>query len=223
MLNSSSSRDIRDLLARRGIDPNVEVEPEPPFDPVAWRLEHYARLLAADIPVTFQDAQPDHPQVRAWLERHITDPKAAPWLVLSGNTGTGKTHLAYGVLRRVAGSAARANRDFRWMIVTHPDLNAALRPKPDESHAYALDPYLEVDFLVLDDVGAGKGSEFTTENITRLVDHRWSRRLATVYTTNLDADALEPIVGERVLSRLADATLVELGGADRRFNREPRP
>ncbi|MFY1686460.1 ATP-binding protein [Plantactinospora sp. WMMB782] len=219
----SSSPDLRELLARRGIDPNRPVADEPPFDPIAWRLEHYAALLAVDTPATFRDAQPDHPEVRAWLERHLADPNSAPWLVLSGNTGTGKTHLAYGVLRHLVGHAARANRNFRWLIVTHADLNAALRPKPDESHAYALDPYLEVDFLILDDVGAGKGSEFTEENITRLVDHRWSRRLPTVYTTNLDVDSLEKVVGERVVSRLADATLVELDGLDRRFNREIRP
>ncbi|MEU8158013.1 ATP-binding protein [Micromonospora sp. NPDC048986] len=220
MPNSSSSPNVFELLARRGINPNHSIDPEPPFDPIAWRLEHYGALLAAEVPVTFASAQPDHPQVRAWLERHIADPATDPWLVLSGNTGTGKTHLAYGVLRHLVGIAARANRNYRWLVVTHPDLNAMLRPKPDESHTYALDRYLEVDFLILDDVGAGKGSGFTEENITRLVDYRWSNRLATVYTTNLDADSLEPIVGERVLSRLADATLVELDGPDRRFNRE---
>lgn len=220
---NSSSPDVRELLARRGIDLSQPVPEEPPFDPIAWRLEHYAAKLAADIPATFQDAQPDHPEVRVWLERHIIDPNSAPWLYLSGNTGTGKTHLAYGVLRWLAGVAARANRDFRWLVVTHADLNAALRPKPDESHAYALDRYLEAEFLILDDVGAGKGSEFTEENITRLVDYRWSRRLPTVYTTNLDVDALEKVVGERVVSRFADATLVELDGPDRRFNPDVRP
>jgi DNA replication protein DnaC len=169
------------------------------------------------VPVTFHQARPDHPEVRTWLEKHIDDPAAAPWLMLSGNTGTGKTYLAVGALRRIVHAAAIANRDFRWLIVTHPDLVSALRPKPDESHAFALDRYLEVDFLILDDVGAVKGSDFITENTTRLVDHRWSRRLPTIYTTNLDADGLETAVGERVLSRLADATLVELDGPDRRF------
>ena len=217
MHNSSSSPLIRELLARRGIDPDTPIPDEPPFDPIAWRLEHYAARLAAEVPTQFRDAQPDHPQVRAWLEQHLADPAAAPSIVLAGNTGTGKTHLAYGILRYLVGVAARANRDFRWLVTTHADLNAALRPKPDDSHAYALDPYLDAPFLILDDVGAGKGSEFTEENITRLIDHRWARRMATVYTTNLDVDRLEKVVGERVVSRMADAVHVELVGDDRRF------
>ncbi|MEU7170348.1 ATP-binding protein [Micromonospora tulbaghiae] len=219
MHSSSSNPDVRALLARRGIDPNLAVPDEPPFDPVAWRTQHYAAKLAADIPATFRDARPDHPQVRDWISRHLTDPHDCPWLMLVGNTGTGKTHQAYGALRHLAGVAARSNRDFRWLIVTHPDLNAAARIKPDGSHAYAVEPYLAVEFLIVDDLAAGKASEFTNEHITRLIDHRWSHRMATIYTTNLDADALETALGERALSRLADATQVEMSGPDRRFNR----
>lgn len=216
----SSSSLIRELLERRGINPDVPSAEEPPFDPVAWRLEHYRRLLDADVPATFADAQPDHPEVRSWLEQHSHDSQAAPWLLLSGNTGTGKTHQAYGCLRWLAGRAARANRDFRWKVVTNPDLNAAMRPKPDESHAWALDPYLETDLLILDDVGAGKASDFTGDSVTRLIDYRWANRLATIYTTNLDADGLDAAVGQRAVSRLADATLVELNGPDRRFHQD---
>lgn len=219
MHNTSDTPDVRKLLARRGIDLNAPVAEDPPFDPIAWRMKHYAAKLAADIPAMFRDAQPDHPDVRAWLRQHLADPTAHPALYLSGNTGTGKSHQAYGVLRYLAGVAARANRNFHWRAVTHPDLNAAARIKPDGSHAYAVEPYMEVEFLILDDLAAGKASEFTNEHITRLIDHRWSHRMATVYTTNLDPDALEAVIGERALSRLADATVVEMGGADRRFNR----
>lgn len=218
-MHNTSSPDVRELLARRGIDPTATVPDEPPFDPIAWRLNHYAAKLAADIPAMFHEAQPDHPPVQEWLRRHLADPAAHPSILLSGNTGTGKSWQAYGVLRYLAGVAARANRDFRWLAVTHPDLNAAARIKPDGSHAYAIDPYMDVEFLILDDLAAGKASEYTNEHITRLIDHRWSRRMATVYTTNLGPDALEAVIGERALSRIADAAQVEMSGADRRFNR----
>ncbi len=214
---SSSNPTLRELIARRGIDPNAPVVDEPPFDPIAWRLEHYRALLAAEIPEEFATALPKDPAVLAWLEQHRADPSAFPSLMLSGNLGVGKTMHAYGCLRVLAGHAARANRDFRWKFATYSEMNADMRPKPDGSNAYALDPLLEVEFLILDDVGAGKASDFTVENITRLVDHRWANRLATIYTTNLDVDALEAAVGARVVSRLGTATLVELGGPDRRF------
>lgn len=216
-MHGSSSPTLRELIARRGIDPDAPVADEPPFDPVAWRLEHYGRLLAAEIPEEFAAAKPEHPEVVVWLERHRADPLAFPALMLSGNLGVGKTQHAYGCLRHLAGHAARANRDFRWRFTTFADMNASMRPKPDGSNAYALDPLLEVEFLILDDVGAGKASDFTIENITRVVDHRWAHRMATIYTTNLDVNLLEAAVGQRAVSRLATATQVDLLGPDRRF------
>lgn len=213
----NSSTDWRALLTSRGIDPNVAVPEDEPFDPIAWRKEHYRAMLAVDIPPTFQHARPDHPGVQLWIRRLLADPADAPWLLLEGNTGTGKTHQAYGCLRHLAGAAAAANRRFRWKVVTHPNLNAELRPKPDRSDAYALDPYLDADLLVLDDLAAGKISEFAGDNIERLVDHRWKMRLTTIYTTNADADTIEATCGARVLSRLGEAVRVELTGADRRF------
>lgn len=216
---STVNRSVRDLLERRGIDPNLEVPPPEPFDPVAHRLEAYTGRLEREVPAIFAEARADHPQVRAWLARHLADPTDAPWLMLTGNTGTGKTHQAYGLLREIALAAARANRRCRWRFTTHPNLNAEMRPKPDESHTFALEPYLEADLLILDDVGAGKQSDFTSETLTRLVDHRWAGRLPTVYTTNLTADQLEQAVGDRVLSRMADATVVALTGPDRRWER----
>lgn len=206
---------VASLMARRGT-PDIDVPPEEPFDPIAWRVAIYTAILDREIPREFADARVTHTEVGQWVQRHLDDPTAAPLLVIAGVVGVGKTWQAYGALRACVLGAARVNRRCRWRFVTHPQLNDQLRPKPDDSHAYALDPYLEADLLVLDDLGAGKQSEWTADGLYRLVDHRWSHRLPTIFTTNVDPAALAAAIDDRVVSRLATATIVAVTGHDRR-------
>lgn len=207
---------VASLLARRGIPNEVEVPPEKPFDPVEWRLQTYTAILQREIPREFATAQATHPEVADWVRKHLNDPAAAPLLVIAGVVGVGKTYQAYGALRACVIGAARANRRCRWRFVTHPQLNDQCRPKPDNSHAWALEPYLEADLLIVDDLGAGKQSEWTADGLYRLVDHRWSHRMPTIFTTNVDPAMLAAAVDERVVSRLATAAIVAITGPDRR-------
>jgi DNA replication protein DnaC len=211
---------LKGFLERRGINPDdvANMKPEP-FDPVAWRIENHAKAFNLAAPSMFKDAQIDRQDISDWVNEANGGNPDRPWLLLSGDTGTGKTHVGYAALRELLLGAAHHNRQCRFEVTTHPELNAALRPKPDESHTWALQPMLTADVLFLDDLGAGKQSDFTGDNLIRLIDHRWANRLITIYTTNLDPDALEVAIGERAVSRLADALLVELDGPDRRFLR----
>lgn len=209
---------VAGILARRGISHDVEPVADPPFDPVAWRGETYTAILEREIPAKFAAARADHPEVAAWVRRRRAVPQAEPSLLIAGLVGRGKTYQAYGALRECVLGAARANQRCRWRFVTHPQLNDQTRPKPDNAHAYALDVYLEADLLVLDDLGAGKQSEWTADALYRLVDHRWSNDLPTIFTTNVKPSELGTALDERVVSRLADATRAFIRGPDRRRN-----
>lgn len=213
---STVRQSVASLLARRGINPDVETPPEEPFDPIAWRVETYRAILGREVPGVFAAARADSPEIAAWVRLHLEDPTTDPMLLIAGMVGRGKTHQAYGALRDCVLGAARANRRCRWRFVTHPQLNDQTRPKPDNSHAWALDVYLEADLLVLDDLGAGKQSEWTGDALHRLVDHRWTNQLPTIFTTNVLPAQLTAAIDERVVSRLASATVVVLSGPDRR-------
>lgn len=195
---------------------NILSDTGPVVDRVAFLTEQAATVLSRRIPARFADAVCDHPQVAAWADRFAADPTRVPSLVLTGPTGTGKTRQCWGLLRKVVMAHATTGRRVRWEFTTHPELNDQLRPKPDGSHAWALEPYLHAELLILDDLGAGKQSEWTGDSLHRLVDHRWSHMLPTVYSTNLTPAQLADAVGDRIVSRLADSTRVALKGSDRR-------
>lgn len=204
-----------------------------PFDPpvvdaATFRAERAREQLGRVVPAQFANAAPDLPVVAAWARDFVADPDAATSMLLYGPTGSGKTWQAYGALRFIVESVAARGHVMTWRATTQPSLSDALRPKPDDSHAYALDPLIDADLLLLDDLGAGKQTEWTTDALYRLVDTRWARQRPTIYTTNLPArghtdsngayvPSLTEAVGDRIVSRLADSTRVALTGKDRRW------
>lgn len=190
---------------------------EPPFDLVGFRTAQAKRSLAK-IPARFADEIDLLPQVRDWTVAYLADPAKAKSLVLSGPTGTGKSHQAYQAIRTVVLALAERGLPPHWLAISHPALNDAHRPQPDGSHTIALAPYLEPGLVFLDDVGAGKQTEWTGDVLYRLVDHRWANCLPTVYATNLTPSKLAAEVGDRVTSRLADAVQVTVKGGDRRWS-----
>jgi DNA replication protein DnaC len=211
-----SFHDLAETINRLGIDPAAPTVEPPPFDPVAFRVEQAEMVLAAIVPNRFRNATVDHPLVARWVARFLTREPGCRSLLLAGERGTGKSHLGYAALREIALHAARHRPPVNYRAVTHPQFNDAMRPKSDNSHESAIDPYLAADLLLFDDLGAGRQTEWTADSLIRLVDHRWSEDLPTIYTTNLDPEALESAVGPRVLSRVFDAYRIQLEGDDRR-------
>jgi DNA replication protein DnaC len=205
----------RKILARRGINPD-DLPDEPPFDLAATLTENATAAMALNLPPMFLNAVPDDPQVRDWVQQFLDDPAACPSLLLLGPVGTGKSHQAIGALRGSVLGSAKNRRPLTWHYTTHPKLNADLRPAPDDTHLAVYDQCEQVDLLVLDDLGAGKATDWTADTLYRLVDTRWAYQRPIVATTNLTAPELREAVGARVASRLASGVQVALKGDDRR-------
>ncbi|MGW3163327.1 ATP-binding protein [Streptomyces sp. NPDC001142] len=172
-------------------------------------------------PPRFRDAEATLPEVTAWADRALSNAASAGALLLTGLTGTGKTHQAYGALRRIA--AAGPER-FELIALNSADMYGNLRPSQVMGAAEReLRRLSEVQYLFLDDLGTAKTSEWTEEVTYRLINYRYNHCLPTILTSNLPArDASGPdltdFVGGRVASRLAEmvTSLVPMIGADRR-------
>lgn len=74
----------------------------------------------------------------------------------------------------------------------------------------SLNTYMNVPFLVLDDLGSEPMiPNITVESIFALCDERRSAGRATVYITNLSLEELRNRYGERVSSRIADSAVTK--------------
>ena len=93
-------------------------------------------------------------------------------------------------------------------------LLAGDRPDGDAAASHAA---AHTGFLVLDDLGVTKGSEWAADTLTDLMEHRINYDLRTVVTTNVTAPALRELYGDRFMDRLNyRATGASITGASRR-------
>lgn len=182
------------------------------------RLRHLDQIRAMAscdrlFPRRYQDALPDQSAVITWINRATGDPTTAPSLLLLGAVGRGKTWQAYGALRAVIAE----HPGLDWAATSFADFAASLRPRPGVDAETEMSRYREAGLLLLDDVGATKGSEWVEEITYRLVNHRYDAMLPTIYATNFAPDQLREALGDRIASRMAETcTRVVLEGPDRR-------
>lgn len=137
-------------------------------------------------------------------------------ILLTGPGGVGKTFLANCIYARVVErgySAARitAYRMFEMMRRQHIGNN------PDESGFSEL---LDAPLLVIDDLGSEPMMKnITVEYLFTLLNERNAARKHTIIATNLTVQQLKERYGERVSSRITDAsrcTGIRLAGKDLR-------
>jgi DNA replication protein DnaC len=132
------------------------------------------------------------PQVRGYSRR------PDGWLTLLGSYGVGKTHLAAAIANEAL------DRQEHVLFAVVPDLLDHLRATFGPQSTVAYDERFElvrtVPLLILDDLGTESATPWAREKLYQVINHRYNERLATVITTNLKPEVIEP----RIYSRLCD-------------------
>lgn len=120
------------------------------------------------------------------------------WLVLKGEYGCGKTHLAAAIAnyREEAGDTT--------LFIVVPDLldhlRATFNPNSPVGFDRRFDEIRNAQFLVLDDLGTESATPWAKEKLFQIVNHRYAARLPTVFTTSQRIEDIDP----RLRSRMYD-------------------
>jgi DNA replication protein DnaC len=125
------------------------------------------------------------------------------WLLLQGDYGCGKTHLAAAIANFTVSMGVPT------LFLTVPDLLDSLRfayQDPEATFESRFEDVRQASLLVLDDFGTQNATPWAQEKLFQILNYRYINRLPLVVTTNL---ALEEIEG-RMRSRLEDPQLVSL-------------
>ncbi|HYW41749.1 MAG TPA: ATP-binding protein [Bryobacteraceae bacterium] len=152
---------------------------------------------------------PDNPIARRELTNALLAVKnfvrdfpneARPGLLLIGEPGTGKTHLAVAAMRKII------EKGFECLFCDYQNLldrirsgyDAASNSADKEVYRVALDS----EVLLLDDLGAHRVTDWVEDTVTSIVTWRCNQRKALIATTNLpDGDAGSSLIDKSALGR----------------------
>lgn len=113
-------------------------------------------------------------------------------IIMTGKAGRGKSHLAYSIIRGLSDETRKLG-----LLVNITDLLSEIK-RDFSQEAFWLDKLKNVDYLVLDDLGAEKVSDWSTSIIYSLLN----KRTNTIITTNLTPVEIRKNYGERIASRI---------------------
>jgi DNA replication protein DnaC len=150
--------------------------------------------------VIASDAARARMKVDEYLENWEENREAGRGLYFCGGVGTGKTHLAVAVMNELI-----RKKRVPSLFVTVPELLDNLREtynKPGRNLDEWMDAVQNADFLVLDDLGSERTTEWVRERIFVIVNHRYREALPTVFTSNIGLKDLAEQLGERTASRI---------------------
>ena len=102
--------------------------------------------------------------------------------LLMGPCGVGKTHLAVAALRQLMlrGHGGRFY-DYRELL---KEMQASYSPDHPVSEMSVLEPVLDTEVLLIDDIGASKPSPWALETIGHILNKRYNDKRVTLLTTN---------------------------------------
>ena len=141
-------------------------------------------------------------------------------LFLYGQPGTGKTLLGCIILNELMLHRGRPGRYLNLSADYFQRLRSTFSEESEEhGQSYSIMEELgRVPYLLIDDLGVQRNTEWEAEALYNLVEARYSQERFTVVTTNQPLEEIKGLSRGRIYSRLAEMChQVEMGGPDWRL------
>ncbi len=162
------------------------LESESAIPPLYTNASFENFLLPRDNPIAYRELTEVYLAVRGFAREFPHGKK--PGLLLMGDPGTGKTHLAVAAFRAIM------TKGFEGLFFDYQNLLDRIRsgydPASNSSDRHAYSEAADVDVLLLDDLGAHRVTDWVEDTVTSIITSRCNNRKPLIATTNLvDPDA----------------------------------
>lgn len=127
--------------------------------------------------------------------------KKGSWLVFSGLPGTGKSHLAAGILQAIM--PAYLGKYFTCMEVIQY-IRSTWRKESEASEVDVLSEFASLPLLVIDEIGMQYGTESEQNHLFDVLDRRYRDMMPTILLTNQNKEGFRQYVGDRIYDRMTE-------------------
>lgn len=144
----------------------------------------YEHCTLAEFSTEFKCADRSLAVARLAAGRFVEEyPLIKTGLLLIGPIGTGKTHLAVGIIQELVRSKGVPCRfcDYRELL---KEIQNSYNPTVQTTELEVLRPVFEAEVLVLDELGAVKPSEWVWDTVSHILNSRYNEKKTTIVTTN---------------------------------------
>lgn len=152
-------------------------------------------------------------QPRVAIEKWVKC-KTDSFFTVTGICGCGKTHYAYAVYRYLAFMSKECE------FINGPKYISSIYQSMRSPDFYVDDSrYQNVEFLIIDDIGADRSTEFVMMKWYDLINTRYENNRKTFIVSNMTAEQFAKKYGDRIASRVFSGTVKIMGGTDMRVSR----
>ncbi|HHA1774286.1 TPA: ATP-binding protein [Enterobacter cloacae] len=135
----------------------------------------------------------------SWPERL----KAGTGLVMTGNCGTGKNHLAVSIAKTIIRDHLAKVEITDVMRLTRA-VKSTWRHNAEMTEEDVIERFASLDLLIIDEVGVQFGSPTEMTILQEIINARYESILPTILISNLTFDQLKETIGERIVDRVTD-------------------
>ena len=140
-------------------------------------------------------------------------------LLFIGTCGTGKTHLAAAITNHIITEFGIPVK-FGSFVDLLGDIKSTWNKESEQNEDDMIRSLLEIDLLVLDDIGKEKSGEWSNSILYRVINRRYENYKATIITSNLTVKELEKEIGDATVSRIIEmCDGIKMNGEDVRKNK----
>ena len=221
-----------DLKKLRMLEEEKKLELMQEFSKRVERIIKNSKMSKRNLSYKFDNFEPNNSNRKAFnnlknYSEKLVNGIEKKGLILVGNNGVGKTHLACSIANKLIENGTPV------IYGTLINLLAELRNSYDTdnniSEMEIIKLYENVDLLIIDDLGKEKPSEWGLEKLFTIINSRYENNLPVIITTNYNQNSLverlslngEIETAKSIISRLYEMCyLVKIDDIDHRIKKK---
>lgn len=149
--------------------------------------KRYEHCEISNYDTDFPGAHPSLALARLTASKFVDeyDPRDGTGLLLLGSIGTGKTHLAVGILKELIRRRAIGCLfyDYRELL---KEIQNSYNPSVEATELEILRPVFDAEVLAIDELGGQTTSEWVFDIVTLIINTRYNQQKAVILTTNFE-------------------------------------